>query len=73
MNNKNVLLINDTSDGYHWRCYGTSIKIKEKIIGSGVKNLKCRTVEQTHATKNVPENLADFEAIFDTFKKIILI
>lgn len=69
MNNKNVLLINDTSNGYHWGCYGTSTKIKEKIIENGAKNLKCRTVEQTHATKSVPENVADFEATFDTFKE----
>ncbi len=30
-----ALLINDTSNSYHWGCYGTSMEIKESLTDSG--------------------------------------
>ncbi len=67
--NKKILFINDTSNGYHWGCYGTSNKIKEEILKRNPEKLICRTVQETHSTNNVPEKIEDFDSKFNEFKQ----
>lgn len=57
---KNILLLNDTEDVYHWGCYGTSKAIKDELKKKGIINIESITVYSIHELHNVPERVADF-------------
>ena len=65
-----VLLINDTTDHYHWGCTGTSIALKEEIISRGY-SLEFIGIRDIRNAKNVPENFDKFpeKESFELFQK----
>lgn len=48
-----VVLFNDTSAWYHWGCTGTSIALKEQILGLGF-DINAVPVNVTYSLKEVP-------------------
>ena len=56
---KDVLLINDTEDVYHWGCYGTSRALKDQLLKKGLNIVGKVPVAQAHSMTQVPDNLTD--------------
>ncbi len=63
-----VLLINDTTNWYHYGCSATSLALKEEIISRGYQ-LTALPITQTYQAKSIPKNIADFDCaqVFQSF------
>ena len=67
---KHVLLINDTSNWYHWGCTGTSTALKSGIEAYGYQTTTF-PISSVYELKHIPKSLVDFDnpEFFDAFCK----
>ncbi len=70
MTKKTALLLNDTSQWYHWGCHGTSLGLHKQIQALGY-SLQLLLTTFTYGFQPFPDKLTDFdsEKLFNQFKK----
>jgi polysaccharide pyruvyl transferase WcaK-like protein len=66
----NLLLLNDTTDWYHFGCTATSTALKENIVKLGY-NLTSVPITETYKIAGVPSEWEDFQSleVFESFSK----